>query len=103
MTRENNVFKLISTLSILILLLSTIEVSKVLAFSSEEHEEVTEKELEKLGFTSSAIREVVKANLDQDNIWDALFNKHPEYHGDRLSGETSLRAFNRLRSFINNI
>lgn len=65
----------VSAFIVLLLLLLTILVPKTSAFSSESfeaHETITNAALKKFGFSSSAIGEVVDANLAQDNILDAL-------------------------------
>jgi hypothetical protein len=92
---------------VLLLLLSTIQVPKASAFGSVEHETITKEVLKKFGFSSDTIEKVAGANLDQDSIvcygplCPGISNTEvPDYHGDRLSGETSLQAFNRLRNFI---
>jgi hypothetical protein len=106
MVKNKNVPRLVLAL-VLLLLLSTMQVQKASAFDSKWHETITKEVLlKKLGFSEYATEKVTEANLNQDSIAGygilpgTSNTEVPDYHGDRLAGETSLQAFNRLRNFI---
>lgn len=93
MIEDKAVPKLVSAFIVLLLILSTIQVPKASAFSSESfeaHETITNAALKKFGFSSSSIEEVTDANLAQDSIicygplCPGISNTEiPDYHGDR--------------------
>ena len=77
------------------------------AFGSD-HRTITDEALKNLGFSDKAKERVIDANEAQDGIWcygplcpGTSNTEKPEYHGDRLAGETSRQAFDRLRNYIN--
>jgi len=97
----------IAILSMVLILAMLSVIPDVEAFGSD-HRTITDGVLKKLGFSDKAKERVIDANEAQDGIWcygwlcpGTSNTETPDYHGDRLPGETSRQAFDRLRKYIN--